>query len=374
MIDKDKTNSQKAMTLKRQLNAIPNLLLPRSRSFLKAIARDLAPETPTTATIDINTACNLQCNFCWVHSPLATKPCRPQNLPWKTIRKIFDMFEQWGIQQIAISGDGEPTLHPHFREIALYARSRCLHLFLTTNATCPKRLLSTLARFDVLHITLSAADPYSYEKVQSPTNPHAFKRAIRNIKILSAIARKHGRLTIEASYIINTTTFRSLPRMFELAETLDLKKIAFHMMEPTKQTRSLLLSTSEQKELLQIIQPLCRKRVPFLHNLPDILDGLVEHPQSVYHLSGCFIGWYNISIDYNGNVGLCCHNEKLIIGNLKNATLEEIWKSSKAQKLRLLCKYHFDTRRNPFRGECEWCHWSRDNVAITQQLKKLRRA
>jgi MoaA/NifB/PqqE/SkfB family radical SAM enzyme len=94
----------------------------------------------------------------------------------------------------------------------------------------------------------------------------------------------------------------------------------------------------------------------------------------VFRLTGCFIGWHNVFIDYNGNVGLCCHNEKLVAGNLRNATLEEIWKGKKAHDLRLLCKYRFDTRRAPFKGECEWCHWHQANLSTAGKLDKLRHA
>ena len=160
----------------------------------------------------------------------------------------------------------------------------------------------------------------------------------------------------------------------DFAEKTGMHKITFRMMEPTRATRALLLSAGDKKALVRLARLQCRTKRPFAHNLGDIVAGLEDSPANPYRLGACFSGWYNLFVDFNGNVGICCHNEKLIVGNLRHASLEDLWTGPRAQRLRLACKYHFDIRRAPFKGECEWCHWQNANTAIAGALTQFNHA
>ncbi|MCF7873769.1 MAG: radical SAM protein [Candidatus Omnitrophica bacterium] len=333
-------------------------------------AKDKLLAGPKSIYIDINTNCNLNCNYCWIHSPLVKKPLykKPLQLELSDIIKITKEADRWNAGEIVISGDGEPTLHPNFKKIVKYLTRKPRKIYLTTNATFKKDLLSSVAKINYLYITLSAPSQKLYNQIQSPKNSNIYQQVIRNIKILTQLRDKYNKPYINLAYIVNSTNFRKIPEMLKLAEELKIDKINFRIMEPTKYTKKLLLSKEQKLKLIKIISQLLNKKFSFQHNLSEIKNGLTNPKQSPYHIKQCFTGWFNLFIDFNKKVGLCCHNEKLIIGDLKKESLEKIWQSKKAQKLRLRCKYEFDIKKAPFKGECEWCHWYKQNQKIYEQI------
>lgn len=326
---------------------------------------------PKSIYIDINTNCNLQCNYCWIHSPLITSPLykKPLQLGLSDIAKIITQADEWKVEEIVISGDGEPTLHPQFEKIIEYATGQPRKVCLTTNAAFGKNLLPAITKINYLYITFSAPTKKTYRIIQSPGDDTAYARVIRNIKILSKLRDKYKKPYLNLAFIVNSTNFDLIGRMLRLAEELKIDKISFRIMEPTKYTRKLLLSEEQKKELVRIIEKELNNNFPFAHNLEEIRQGILDHEQSPYHIKQCFTGWFNLFIDFNKKVGICCHNEKLIIGDLENNSLEELWHSKKAQRLRLTCKYRLRMQEDPFKGECEWCHWYNENQNIYRKVK-----
>jgi len=338
-----------------------------------SIHKDKLLVGPKSIYIDINTECNLNCNFCWIHSPLNKKPLykKPLLLSFEDIKKIIDKAYEWRCEELIISGDGEPTLHPEFKEIVRYITKKNFRVFLTTNATFNKELLNSILNIDYLYITFSAPQKDLYFKIQSPKNPYMYEKVLRNIKILSKFKEKYKRPYLNIAFIINKTNYRTIPDMLKLGEKLKIDKITFRIMEATPYTKKLSLSKQEKQELIKIITKASKYKTNLIHNLKEIKEGILKYNKSPFKLKSCFTGWFNLFIDFNKNVGLCCHNEKLIVGNLKKKSLEEIWKSKLAHKKRLMCKYEFNLKKEPFKGECQWCHWYRENREIMEKLQNL---
>jgi len=243
---------------------------------------------------------------------------------------------------------------------------------LTTNATFKKNLIPSIAKINYLYITFSAPFKEAYHNIQSPKGNAIYDKVIRNIKILSKLRDKYKKPYLNLAFIINSTNFNMVSEMLKLAKKLKIDKINFRIMEPTKYTKKLLLSKKQKEKLVKTIDEELNNSFSFVHNLEEIKKGIIDHKQSPYNIKKCFTGWFNLFIDFNKQVGICCHNEKLIVGNLENNSLKEIWHSKKAQKLRLMCKYQFDIRKKPFKGECEWCHWYVQNQKIHNLTKNAK--
>lgn len=337
-------------------------------------SRDKLLAGPRSIYIDINTKCNINCNYCWIHSPLNKKPVHKEalSLTFEDIKKIVDKATEWNSEEVVISGDGEPTIHSEFKQITEYITKRGFKTFLTTNATFKEKLLPVISKIDYLYMTFSAPEKKLYNEVQSPNSQNMYERVIKNIKILSLLKKKHRKPFLNIAFIINSTNYKTISQMLNLGEKIGIDEITFRIMEPTEYTKKLLLSNREKKELLKIINKTTKKTFGFIHNLQDIKNGILNHKESVYNIRQCFTGWFNIFVDFNKNVGLCCHNENLIIGNLKNKSIEKIWESKKAHDMRLLCKYKFNISKYPFKGECEWCYWHKENKKIIEEIKRLR--
>jgi len=333
-------------------------------------AKDKILAGPKSIYMDINNVCNINCNYCWIHSPLIKKSTNPKArwLKLEEIKKIIDQAKEWYSEEIIISGDGEPTLHPEFAEIINYIKQSNFRIFLTTNATFNDKLIPLISKIDHLYITFSAPQESLYRSIQSPNNKNLYRQVVKNIRVLGMLGKKYKHPYVTLAFIINSTNYKQIPAMLNLAKKLYIAKLNFRIMEHTKFTKPLLLSEKEKLELHETISRSLKYRFPFSHNLVKIKTGLVKYEKSAYDLSACFSGWFNIFIDSNKNVGLCCHNENLLVGNLEKKKLKKIWSDKKTHALRLKCKYRFNIRSAPFKGECEWCHWEKENNSIRSQI------
>lgn len=328
---------------------------------------------PKSIYIDITTACNINCNFCWIHSSLIKKKYYKKNryIEFDRLKEIILEISTWKTEEILLSGDGEPTLHPDINRIIDYITEKKIHLFLTTNATFPLNFIPNISRVNYLYINLCAPNEKLYHETQSPRNKFLYSRIIQNLKILSLLNKQYKKPFLNIAFIINKTNYKNIPKMLDFCENLKINQITFRIMEPIKYTQKLLLSENEKNKLIKLIKAILTNKYSFEHNLKDIKEGLIDYKKSVFNIKRCYTGWFNLFVDFNGNVGLCCHNENLIVDNLNNASLKEIWESTHTQKLRLKCKHRFNINVFPFKNECNWCHWNKENTRISDEIKKI---
>lgn len=326
----------------------------------------LAP--PQAIRLDIASACNLNCCYCWVHSLLEKQPPQPLFLPFDAIQNIFQTACYWQLKDISLSGDGEPTLHPQFAEIVHLARQNQIALTLTTNATFSPSLIKTVALIPEILINFSAPTKELYHQIQSPQNPNIYDKVMSNLYYLAELSQHRKIPNIHFVCIIHQHNIHCIPDLLQIAKKFHAKRISFRMIDPTQNTQCLYPSIPDQKNIIRIIEKILKKPIDIPHNLKDIQEELLSPQSSPYHLTSCYVGWFMLFVNLNLDVGFCCHNESILFDNLKNKTLKEIWESPKAHQIRLLCKNHFDIKRHPFKGECEWCYWYQDNQRIHQNV------
>jgi hypothetical protein len=86
------------------------------------------PPSPIMAHISLTNACNLTCSFCcFANRDLS------ERLPKERVFKALDSFKKIGILGIEFTGGGEPSIHPDFKEIVIYAKDLGFNLGICTN-------------------------------------------------------------------------------------------------------------------------------------------------------------------------------------------------------------------------------------------------
>lgn len=328
---------------------------------------------PKSIYIDITTACNINCNFCWIHSPLLkVKPYKKHlNMDLRTIKHVIDTACEWKSEDISLAGDGEPTIHPQIREIIEYVKEKRIRLYLATNATFQEDLLLTIAKVDHLYVNLCSPDETSYRKFQAPHSKGLHLRVTKNLKVLAALQKKRRGPFLNIAFIINKTNYAVIPQMLNYCDSIGINEATFRVIETTPDTEKIALSPADKNKLKGIIEKTLGIKRRLTHNLGVVNQALENYELSEFNIRSCYTGWFNILVDFNKNIGLCCHNENLIVGNLKRSSLKDIWKSKRSQQLRLQCKYAFDLQQPPFKNECNWCHWNRENLKIQEEIKKI---
>ena len=87
------------------------------------------PPSPVMAHISLTNACNLTCSFCcFANRDISEK------MPTEKIFQALESFKQIRITGVEFTGGGEPSIHPHFKEIVNYAKDLGFSLGICTNA------------------------------------------------------------------------------------------------------------------------------------------------------------------------------------------------------------------------------------------------
>lgn len=124
--------------------------------------------------IEITTHCNFGCFYC------AGRDMPQRHMAWELFERIIDGIPP-GRHMVSLQGEGEPTTHPQFWEMAQAVRTRGLIPFTITNAAQidAARMASTFPRLGVSIDTLDAAEA---ERI----GRYKFSRVLANLDALSA--------------------------------------------------------------------------------------------------------------------------------------------------------------------------------------------
>ena len=165
------------------------------------------PSIPLEIVIEITGKCRLVCPYC-------TGPRTP-HVPWNDIKKTIDEAADLGVKTVRITG-GEPLLHPDFRRVLTYAKTKKFTILLNTAAEdmSPSLLKTVAMNVDAALISLQGYDEWTnatYTRSRS-----SFVDKIKNIFLLKAYLP-----TLWLATVITPTFGRSFHKFLPL-----IKKIA----------------------------------------------------------------------------------------------------------------------------------------------------
>ncbi len=80
--------------------------------------------------LELTTACNLKCKHCFYQN--SNEFISNSFIEKEEAFRLVEKFKKYGIDKLVLTG-GEPTIHPDFIEIALYAKKRIPKVTLCTN-------------------------------------------------------------------------------------------------------------------------------------------------------------------------------------------------------------------------------------------------
>ena len=336
---------------------------------LKGILDDKVYRGPKYLTFDITEVCNINCIYCPVHSPLV-KSSKFKHLPFEIIKRTIKEAKELGIEEITISGDGEPSLHPQIKEIIDCLNCEGTPYGFATNATCleEKGLIPYLLTADFIDISLSAADPKSYKSIHSPYNKeNLFNKVIQNIGRLILAKGNSAKPKIILVFIITNKNISDMKRVCKLANSFGIKKVEFiPMIRIAKELKPLELSNKDIGKMKRILMDLAQETDMTGSNL-DLLNYL-KSADLGYDLKRCFLGWFYTFVTAWGEVGFCCDRTDLVAGSLYKNTLKEIWENKEYQQLRLKGKYNFNLKEESWQV-CKFCDIFGFNKTIEKILK-----
>lgn len=312
---------------------------------------------------NITRRCNLKCVHCYQDSD---SKFYPGELRWEQCKDVVDDLAEYKVPALLLSG-GEPTIHPHFFELAEYATSKGLRLTLSTNGTLINPEWAQRIKnigFSYVGISLDGMGA-THDHFRGKVG--AFDKAVAAFRNCKAVGQKVGlRLTLSRHNIAD------IKGILDFIEREDIERVCFYhlvysgrgseLMEvPHEETRGAIdkildrtakwAASGKPREVLTVDQPVDG---PYLY-----MRLKRENPERAaramellnWNGGGANSSGTGISnIDTQGNVHPDQFWHELTLGNVKERKFSDIWSNRDNAALNAL-----RNRKEHLTGKCASC-------------------
>ena len=307
---------------------------------------------PETLQINLGNACNLNCIFCWNHSPIAahqpSAAWHRQRLSDAHFDAVIAALPDLRPARVLLSGRGEPLLHPRAEELLAELRRLSIAVTVQTNGIAGPSPASLMALgVDRLFVNLSAAEADGYGRVH-PGRAHLFER-VRNRLLTLAELRPRGQPPhVDVVAIIHRENYPQLEKLAELTAVVAASRLVLKGMELGAGMERLLFTPTHRVAAWTALQQAKAAAVRFgvpleAEHLEQILqaqgadgaftpvdpvDGsgaVVQSADRVATTRRCYMGWYYLRVTCDGRVMFCCKDKQ--VGHLDERGLYSLWRS-----------------------------------------------
>ena len=276
---------------------------------------------PCEVAIEITGRCNLECKYCF-NDKIGV------DIPLKKLKKILDQADEMNVFEVCISG-GEPFIRSDIFDILTYATKKDFDLSIVTNGTLLDsktiKLIDDMDLIGSVQISIDSSDEHTHNSVRG-----SFSKTLASLKEIKKTCDNLPTIGI----VLHKQNFSDICNSLRF---LSNYCSGFHLMNVMCSKKSL-----ENKNLLFLdyttmantwneIDCFCRKNSIQI----DIHDYDLRKKQTA-RFTGCTAGKTKIAVTPELNVIPCDMARSLIIGNLNEMTLDQIWNSDKANEIKNL--------------------------------------
>ena len=270
-------------------------------------------EIPSHLIVEPVSACNIRCIMCFqVDESFSGNKEFMGNMDFELFKKVIDDAENAGIQAVTLSGRGEPTLHPRFGDMLDYCKGKFFDLKMNTNATrLNETLMHKIIEAGVTDLVFSV-DSYEKDEYEKIRVLGKFDEVLKNIKEFKEINDRHS--DSKCATRISGVKIDKSQNIEEF--TKFCKNNVDHVV---------MVEMSERWDT---------------YNNP--IENAGVHP--------CNFLWGEMYVWYDGKCNPCDvdYKSELLVGNIKENSIKQIWNGEQYKKLRSL---HHSGKRN----ECFPC-------------------
>jgi MoaA/NifB/PqqE/SkfB family radical SAM enzyme len=278
--------------------------------------------------IEFTTKCNSHCIFC-------KTPENQNAINLEDIKGYESLFDN--VEMVDITGTGEITTHPKFKEILTYFKSKNLKVRMVTNGILLDKYYDDVLNSSIYEmvISINSLNKENYKKMCGTDN---FERVYKNSLFMS----KNFKGNLRFSFVINKLNFDEIHTFINFGKQTKTH-IACLGLTPTLQEfypKEIILENNEENKLKLQKYKDYAKSSRISHFIFDFDTQAGSEKRNV-NLSESIkkCEWINkyMSIGVNGNVLPCCWNKKSM-GNILESSFDEIWNGKEYQELRELCR------------------------------------
>ena len=276
--------------------------------------------------LDVTKACTERCVHCYIPG------YEPTHLPLSTACRVLDEFREQGGVDVTVSG-GECMLHPSFREIVQYARSRDLIVGILSNLTlCTDDMVSFLKKEEVtVQVSLYSMNPEVHDGI-TQFNGSWKKTHDAILKLHEAdVACRIACPTMKENY-------RDYLSVLRFARTLKMDvQTDFIIMGKMDCDTSNLKHRLSLEETRCVLKDVVSGVIDVNREYFDPLKKTVESDEDWGARRVCGICENSICLDADGNYYPCPAFGGVVLGNADKNSLNWVWQHSpETLKIRMI--------------------------------------
>lgn len=255
------------------------------------------PARPVLITLELTNCCNLRCSYCTNPLELRDRGFMQENVFENAVSGI----KRLGIKRVRVVGNGEPTLHPKFKEYIARLSESTPYLQTLSNGQWkePERIIDALlvAPVKLIEVTVEGMDAARYE---SSCNGGSFELLLKNLKMLKREKEKRRSNAV--------TNLRLMIRPSDKPRLHELKRFWNDYCD----------TVMPQKLMVQRM----------VDNTGDLFMP-VQLEDQTYPV--CALPFNAMGVNWCGDIPLCYNSlvqygpPGLMLGNLSVDRLEEVW-------------------------------------------------
>jgi radical SAM protein with 4Fe4S-binding SPASM domain len=314
-------------------------------------------ETPFVVFVDPADACNFKCSFC----PTADRKLMKEvGRPWRQMS--FDLYKKIAndllkfpkkIEVLRLYKDGEPLINKNFVDMIKYAKDigASNRIDTTTNAALLSPKLGreiALAGLDRINISIEGINNEQYKKFSNID--FEFNRVLDNVR---EFYENKGNCEMLVKINGDHLTEKDKNKFLELFGDITDKIYIEHVMS-------------------------CWPNFDLEAHGVKVNDNSGIYGQEIKEVDICPYVFYSFAVNSDGLVSVCFLDwaRKMIVGDLKTESIEEVWNGCKMKRYRKLM-LDGNRKKHPECANCgQMTHGNPDNIdsfrnIISDNLKNI---
>lgn len=340
---------------------------------LTALRDGVVRHGPQTVHIDITNACNTNCVTCWDHSPHLDAP---RSTAWKrqrvevdAVKALLDDVQSLDtidapLQNIILSGMGEPFTHPDIYALIADVKRRDLHLTIITNLVAADVDRVVDLGVDALLVGVQGASEASYLAFHPNFTPWHWAKLNEQLERLA----DEPSIDVKQVQVICRHNAHELSAMVQLAARTAARQVNFKLASLAAGTEAVALDAAQRAALLGAEIAAAQAAAASLSvptNLAVFARQLAANEDgdtAAIDQIGCFLGHFYSRITVEGTVLFCCNTE-VEIGSLATVPFSSWWRSAKWEYWRKRM------REGRYLSSCYQCGKVNQNEALSARFK-----
>lgn len=318
-------------------------------STANQIKNFLGKEPLQSASIRVTMACNLRCKHCY---SIAGNKLEDE-LSLEEMKKVIDELKGLGAIRIFFTG-GEPFIRPDILDILSYTDKNGFAIYISTNGTLVNskiiERLKLLKHLRTFQISIDGLRK-THDSIRGAKG--TFDKAIDTIK-LAKRKLKNTKITIISTLMQENAN--EMDKLLKLAIKLKVDNFGIVTLYPIKRYPDAKdISTLQKYKIFKKLSEIYTKERPKLNIGLLVPPAIIPQSLSELEYGGGYVCSFPslLGINANGDVAPCdglLDCKELILGNIREKSLNEIWNHPLMKKLR-------EIKPEEIKGVCQKCKY-----------------